>query len=136
MNLTTEQLQEIKIKLAQLKSQRDHSITMAAAVATYENMITKQQKLNLTAHSFWTANLMVNSVTGASMEYKYLKLSSESKEWIQCCSNEMVRLANGVRPNMLTPYILFTRLTNPLIGRQLTFASCVKRSIAKKRNVG
>jgi len=41
VNITTEQLQEVKIKLAHLQSQRDHSITMTAAVATYENMITK-----------------------------------------------------------------------------------------------
>ena len=102
MNITTEQLQEVTVKLAQLQSQRNHSVTITAAVATYENMITKQYILNLSTHAFWKANVMVDPVTGTSMEYNHLKLSSESKEWIQGCSNEMGRLAKGVRPHMRT----------------------------------
>ena len=44
---------------------------------------------------------MVGPVTSASMEYKHLKLSSGSKEWIQYCSNKMGRIAKGVRQHML-----------------------------------
>ena len=75
---------------------------MAVAVAQYEAKITSQHNLNLPAHAFWTANTVVDPDTGASLEYKDLKLGEDSQQWLQGCSNEMGRLAQGVRPHMLT----------------------------------
>ena len=47
-------------------------------------------------------NTIVDPDTGASLEYKDLKLGENSQHWLQGCSNEMGRLAQGVRSHMLT----------------------------------
>ena len=59
----------IETKLAQLESQQQENITMAAVILHYESFIKKQQALN-PPHAFVNANSVVDPLTGVSLEYK------------------------------------------------------------------
>ena len=64
-------------------------------------------------HAFWTANSVVDKVIGKAQEYSALKIGSESKKWIQGCSNEIGRLPRGVLPHISQdqkPFISFIRM--------------------------
>jgi hypothetical protein len=52
----------------------------------------------------WTANAVVDPVTGAIEEYAALKAKpgAEGEEWVQSMANELGRLSQGVLPHMLT----------------------------------
>ena len=92
----------VKTKLAQLESQQQQNTTMAAAVLHYESFIKKQHDLNLPPHAFLTANSVVDPLTGTVLEYKDFKLGPAAKLLIRGFSNEVGRLAQGVRPQILT----------------------------------
>ena len=88
----------VTIKLAQLESQQQLNITMAATVLYYESIIKQQHDLDLPSRAFWTANSVVAPHIVAALEYKYLKLRSTAKLWIRGFSSEVSLLAQRVRP--------------------------------------
>lgn len=49
-----------------------------SVLAAYEVMVKQQE--NRPARAFWTANLVVDKVTGEAREYSALKIGSESKK--------------------------------------------------------
>jgi hypothetical protein len=57
---------------------------------------TRLQPSRFPAHTFWTANAVVDPNSGAALEYSKLKISTEGAEWIQAAANEMGRLSQGV----------------------------------------
>ena len=67
-------------------------------LSTYHTM--NEYQANRPVHAFWTANSVVDKVTGKAQEYSALKIGSESKKWIQGCSNEIGRLPRGVLPHI------------------------------------
>ena len=75
---------------------------MAAAIQLYEILIQKQHAFNLPPHAFWTSTSVVDTNTGATLEYRDHKLGSQATQWISGTSNEIGRLAQRVKPHMLT----------------------------------
>ena len=57
---------------------------------------------SLPAHAFWTANAVIDPNTGASLEYRHLRLGPDGEQWIKAAADEIGRLAQGVLPNMPT----------------------------------
>jgi len=45
------------------------------------------------------ANAVVNSATGASLEYRHLRTGPDAPDWIQAAANEIGRLTNGNPPH-------------------------------------
>jgi hypothetical protein len=54
----------------------------------------------LPPHAYWTADAVINPDTGAAQEYAQLKLGAEQEAWIDAASDEIGRLAQGVKPHM------------------------------------
>ena len=86
-------------------------------------MIKKQHSPNLPPHTFGTTNSVVDSDTGVALEYKDLKLGPHAKEWTTGTSNEMSRLAQGVKTHILTDSntIYFIHPSQIPSGRWITF---------------
>ena len=75
---------------------------MAAAIQQYEILIQKHHTFNLPPYAFWTSNSVVDTNTGATLEYRDRKLGSQATQCIAGTSNEIGRLAQRVKPYMLT----------------------------------
>lgn len=71
---------QVQATLTKLQARKEKSTTLAKAVSDYDTMIKKQHSLNLPAHAFSTTNSVVDPITGASLEYKDLKLGPQAKE--------------------------------------------------------
>ena len=84
-----------------MEDQKLKSITLKRAISEHDKLISSQNNLNLSSDAFFTANAVVDSTTGASLEYPQLKLGKEAKAWIKGCSNEIGRLARGIYPQMI-----------------------------------
>ena len=98
VSVTPTELHTIQVKIAQLQIQKQELDDYHSMLAATKSMVKRQE--NRPAHAFWTANSVVDKVTGEALEYSALKLGIDSKKWIQGCSNEMGRLASGVLPHM------------------------------------
>ena len=95
-------MSEIKATLSRLEAQRTQATTLKRSLDEYDNVIRTQNNLNLPCHAFFTANAVLDPITGAALEYPKLKLGDNAKAWIRGCSNEIGRLARGVHPQMMT----------------------------------
>ena len=74
---------EVKQTLQRLMHQKELTLTLDRAIQDYGEKIDKQHNLNLPPHAFFTANSVVDSTTGASLEYPQLKLGDKAKHWIK-----------------------------------------------------
>ena len=70
---------QVQDTLLKLQTQKVKSTTLAKTVSDYDTMIKKQHTLNLPAHAFWTTTSVIDPITGASLEYKDLKLDPQAK---------------------------------------------------------
>jgi hypothetical protein len=83
---------------------------------------------SLPAQAFWhTANSVIDPITGASLEYKQLKVGKTGAKWLQGAANEIGRLAQGVKPNIPqgTETMHFIRHTDLPKGRTATYLKIV-----------
>ena len=95
-------MSEIKTTLSRLEVQREQGTTLKRSLDEYDNLIRTQNDLNLPCHAFFTANAVLDPITGSALEYSKLKLGENAKAWIHGCSNEIGRLARGVHPQIMT----------------------------------
>ena len=74
-----------------------------------------------------TANSVVDPFTGAVLEYKNLKLGPAAKLWIRGFSNEVDRLVQGGRPQILTGSntIHFIHPSTKPVDRKATYCKIV-----------
>lgn len=49
-------------------------MTIVAAFFQYQDKINYQYNIDISAHTFWTANSVVDPINGASLKYKVLHL--------------------------------------------------------------
>ena len=74
---------------------------MRRSLSEYNKLITSQNKLNLPPQAFFTTNAIVDSHTGALLEYPQLKLDEKIKKWTKGESNKIGRLTRDVHPQMM-----------------------------------
>jgi hypothetical protein len=94
----------------------------------------------LPAHALWTAHSVIDTATGASLEYKQLKIGADSAKWLQAASNEISRLAQGADPTTPsgTDTIHFIRHTDKpkdRIATYLRIVSALKPNKAEKHRI-
>jgi hypothetical protein len=84
------------------------------------------------AHS---ANSVIDPVTCASLEYKYLKARPNSAKWIQSTANEIGRLTQGTLPDMTsgTETVFFIPHTALPTGRKATYLCIVAKIRPEKK---
>ena len=86
---------------------------------------------SLPPHAFWTANAVIDPITGASLEYRHLRVGPDGEQWMKAAADEIGRLAQGVLPNMPkgTNTMHFIKHTDMPKGRSATYL----RIVAAKR---
>ena len=83
------------------------------------------------------ANKAVNPDTGQLADYKELSQSSDGKHWINSCSNEVGRLAQGRHPSMPTgtDTIRFIKRSEAPADRSITYLRIVSTDRPQKTEV-
>ena len=99
-------------------------------------LIRKQHALNFYFACILTANAVLGTNTGDSLDYPQLKLVRNAKEWIGCCSNEIGCLARDVYPRMMTGLntIHFIHLSQIPANRTVTYLRIVTNYRPQKEN--
>ena len=95
-------MSEIQAALSRLKAQIEQDTTLKCSLDEYNNLIRTQHDLTLSCHDFFTANAILDQVTGAAIEYPQLKLGESAKAWIRGCSKEIGRFARGLHSRMMS----------------------------------
>ena len=101
INITVEEMTEVKQTLQRSIHQKELTLTLDRAIKDYIEKINKQHNLNLLPQAFFTVNSIADPTPGASLEYPQLKLGDKAENWIKGCSNETGRLARGVHPQIM-----------------------------------
>ena len=99
-------------------------------------LIRKQHALNFYFACILTANAVLGTNTGDSLDYPQLKLVRNAKEWIGCCSNEIGCLARDVYPRMMTGLntIHFIHPSQIPANRTVTYLRIVTNYRPQKEN--
>ena len=80
-----------------------------------------------TSQAIWTANAVIDPNTGASLEYRHLRLGPDGDQWVKAAADEIGRLAQGVQPYMPTgtDTMHFIKHTDIPAGRVATYLRIV-----------
>ena len=69
INITIEEMSEIKATLSRFEAQKEQATTQKGSLNEYNNLIRTRHDLTLSCHAFFTANNVLDPVIGATLEY-------------------------------------------------------------------
>ena len=79
INITVEEMTEVKQTLQRSIHQKELTLTLDRAIKDYSEKINKQHNLNLLPQAFFTVNSIADPTPGASLEYPQLKLGDKAE---------------------------------------------------------
>ncbi len=90
--------------------------------------------------NFWSANAVVDPITGDLEEYAQLITKPNGAEWVQSMANEFGRLAKGVKPNMASGsetirFIAHTEVPSGKVATYMRIVTAEKPNKAESKRV-
>jgi hypothetical protein len=90
--------------------------------ATPPTTMSPNAHVPLSTNAYWTAHAIVDSFTGASLEYTQLKLGPDAEKWINSAANKIGRY-NHTCPSAPEQFTSSIHPTSPQISNQPTSMS-------------